>query len=239
MPVGPVKRHSARKPLSAEVVEGIREMIIGGKLKPGARLIENELCELFGISRTPFREALKLLESEGLVVLKPNRGATVSVMTEREIADLFEVVASLERSAVEMAVQRLDPKGISLLRKQHDRMIRFYEDRKRRECFQIDYEIHQQIVRGTGNALLISTHAGLMARTRRARYLALSLQSRWDESMSEHENFMLAIERGNARRAGEMMLEHVLQTGLVVREAFIQSSHPLSPSKSTPSTGQL
>ncbi len=238
MSTGPVSRHISRKPLSAEVVEGIREMIIGGKLKPGARLIESELCELFGISRTPFREALKLLESEGLVVLKPNRGATVSVMTEREISDLFEVVASLERSAVEMAVRRLDTKGVGMLRSQHDRMIRFYEDQKRRECFQIDYEIHQHIVKATGNALMIATHAGLMARTRRARYLALSLQSRWDESMAEHENFMLAIERGNARRAGEMMLDHVLQTGLVVREAFISSSQPPLQSKPAPSNGR-
>ena len=132
MPAKATSRRISRKPLYAEVVEGIREMIIGGRLTPGARLVESELCEMFGISRTPFREALKLLESEGLVVLKPNRGATVSVMTEQEITDLFELVASLERSAVELAVQRMDDKALAKLRKQHDRMMKLHAAHKRR-----------------------------------------------------------------------------------------------------------
>ena len=224
MPAKATSRRISRKPLYAEVVEGIREMIIGGRLTPGARLVESELCEMFGISRTPFREALKLLESEGLVVLKPNRGATGSVMTEQEITDLFELVASLERSAVELAVQRMDDKALAKLRKQHDRMMKLHAAHKRRECFQVDYEIHQLIVAATGNAALITTHAGFMVRTRRARYLALSLQSRWDESMHEHEQFMTAIEQRDGRLAGELMLAHVSQTGQVVREAFLSAN---------------
>lgn len=228
MPVLNGSRRISRTPLHAEVVKALREMILGGTLAPGARLVESELCSAFGLSRTPFREALKLLESEGLVVLKPNRGASVSVMTEREVADLFEVVANLERTAVELTVQRADEKGLRKLRRRHDRMMKLHAARKRRECFQADYEIHQLIVALTGNAVLMNTHAGLMSRTRRGRYLALSLQSRWDESMQEHEAFMSAIERRDSHLAGQLMREHVLHTGRVVRDAFTREASALS-----------
>lgn len=226
------RRPISRKPLHAEVADELREMIIGGKLAPGLRLIENDLCAQFETSRTPFREALKVLETEGLVVLRPNHGARVSVMTASEVADLFELVANLERIAVELAIDRLTDKDLNKLRRMHGRMIKLSKAGRRRECFQVDYEIHQLIVSLTRNVQLIATHAGLMVRTRRGRYLALFSQARWDDSMTEHEDFMAAIEQRNADLAGQLMRKHVLETGAVVLEAL----HPTNLTTMTQAT---
>ena len=97
----PTKRPLRWRSLHAEAVETLREMIIGGELAPGARLVEAELCALFAISRTPLREALRVLEVEGLVTFYPNRGAVVSTISPEEVVQQFEVLANLERIALD------------------------------------------------------------------------------------------------------------------------------------------
>lgn len=213
-------RHIQRRSLHEEVVYELREMIIGSVLKPGDRIVESDFCEMFDISRTPLREALKVLETEGLVTLRPNRGARVSEFSEKEVSELFEVIANLERVAVELAVERMDGSHLQHLERLHKRMIRLYEKRRRRECFEADYEIHKQIVALTGNSILMETHAGLMTKARRGRYLALFSQERWVESMAEHEELMAAIAAGNSALAGDVMRRHVIRTGVVVRETL-------------------
>ncbi len=216
-----VSRHlTSASSLHAQAVYEIRELIISGHLKPGDRLLENELSERFGISRTPLREALKILENEGLVNLRKNRGAVVSSMSPHEVAALFEFVAHIERSAVELTIERMQAKHLRRLQNMHDKMIRLYEAKRRRECFQTDFEIHTFLVSLCGNPLLIETHNSLMARTRRGRYMALFSQSRWDEAMEEHQQIMAAINNQQALVAGDVMRTHVKQTGTVIRETL-------------------
>ncbi len=209
-----------QKSLHARAVHEIREMIISGHLKPGDRLLEIDLCEKFGISRTPLREALKILETEGLVDLRRNRGALVAAMTPHEVTELFEFVSNIERVAVELAIERMEAKHLRRLQNMHDKMMRFYNEGRRRECFQTDYEIHTFIVSLAGNSILTETHKGLMARTRRGRYMALFSQVRWDEAMEEHEEIMAAINRHDVKNAGDVMRTHVKQTGTVIRESL-------------------
>lgn len=208
----PIRKTSLHEVAASE----LRELIIGGQLEAGARLVEAQLCEMLGISRTPLREAMRLLEIEGLVTLLPNRGARVSVMTKSEISDLFEVVSDLERLAVCLAVERMNDRDRKQLLRWHNKMLRLHRDGRRRECFQTDYDIHNFLVEKSGNAILVSTHATLMVRARRGRYLALFSQERWDESMAEHQNFMDAIVRGDADSAGELLHQHVTKTGTVL-----------------------
>lgn len=233
------KRPLRRRALHLEAVDSIREMIIGGQLSPGARLVEAELCETFGISRTPLREALRVLETEGLVRFFPNRGAEVSKISSQEVLEQFEVVANLERVALELAMARMKPADLNRLNRMHERMLLLYEDRKRRRCFQKDYDIHDRIVSLAGNAVLENLHRTLMVRSRRVRYFALHSESRWSESMAEHDAFMQAINAGDADTASILMRDHVLRTGAIVSD-FVSSREDASPDtleKSEPKPG--
>ena len=215
VPATPTNR-IRRSSLHAEMVEILRELIIGGELVPGDRLREAELCARFGVSRTPLREALKILETEGLVTLQPNRGATVSRISPDEIRELFEVIANLERIALELAVARMDERAMKKLLRMHERMMRHYRAGRRRACFQVDFDTHNAIVALSGNSLLVATHEGLMVRARRGRYMALFSQHRWDQSMTEHEEIIAAIAQRDAAKASELMRRHVLETGKVI-----------------------
>ncbi|WP_170167077.1 GntR family transcriptional regulator [Paracoccus methylarcula] len=224
----PTQRPLRRRALHAEAVEILREMIINGELLPGSRLIEAELCKLFAISRNPLREAFRVLEVEGLVTFYPNRGATVSTISSDEVLQQFEVLANLERIALELAMARMTATDLEQLNQMHARMIDLHGKGQRRECFQNDYDIHNRIVALSANQVLRDLHAGLMIRSRRVRYFALHSQSRWNEAMSEHEAFMQAINDGDCAGAAELMRDHVLRTGTLVGE-FVSKRSDASP----------
>lgn len=225
----PTPSRIRRSSLHAEIVEVLRESIIGGQLAAGERLIEVELCARLGVSRTPLREAFKILETEGLVTLQPNRGAFVSRLSAHEVTELFEVVANIERVAVELAIERLDDRGFKKLMRLHERMMRHYHAGRRRECFQADFDAHNAIVALSGNSLLVATHEGLMVRARRSRYLALFSQHRWDQSMQEHEAIMAELKKRNAARASELMRKHVLETGQVICQLLEAEAESVKP----------
>lgn len=220
----PILKHA----LHRDAAEALREQILDGRLSPGARLIEAEYCAAFGISRTPLREAIKVLESEGLLTVRSGRGVHVTAMTERDIADLFEVIAELERLAVGLAVERMDIGDRARLRRMHDRMIALYRNDELRPCFQADYEIHNFLVARSGNPILADTHARLMVRARRGRYVALFSRARWDEAMSEHQAIMDAIERRDPGCA-DLMHAHVARTGAVLRRTIAAGAAQTAP----------
>lgn len=218
-----------KRSLHLVAAKEIREQIIGGEVAQGERLAEAELCAKLGVSRTPLREAIKLLEAEGLLTIRPGRGVYVTVITERDIADLFEVVSDLERLAVALAVQRMTISDRARLRRMHDRMIQHYWDDQLRDCFRFDDEIHSFLVEKTGNPVLVTTHSVLKVRARRGRYVALFSRERWDEAMNEHEGFMDAIESRDAEAAGALMHSHVTRTGAVLRQTLIEEQSRAAP----------
>lgn len=222
------KRPLRRRALHVEAVETLREMIIAGDLAAGSRLIEAELCDLFAISRTPLREALRVLEAEGLVTFYPNRGAVVSTISSDEVLQQFEVLANLERIALELAMDRMTQVDLGRLNRMHDRMMLLFHKGARRECFQKDYDIHNRIVAMSGNEVLTDIHTGLMTRSRRVRYFALHSMRRWAESMAEHEAFMQAINDRDPGKATLLMRDHVLRTGALVSD-FVSSRDDASP----------
>lgn len=211
---------SRPKPLHEAVVERLRDMIVEGELAVGERLHDANLAGILNVSRTPIREALKLLASEGLVELLPGRGARVSAFSLESVSDLFEVIAGLERHACELAAERMSERDLEALRRMHERMARFHEAGKRHEYFKLNNELHLAIVAASKSAILQATHASLILRARRARYAALGSRARWFEAMAEHELLMQAFVARDGRKAGEIMQQHDRRTAASILQAL-------------------
>jgi DNA-binding GntR family transcriptional regulator len=215
------------KPLHESVVERLRNLIVEGDLAAGERLHDANLAATLQVSRTPIREAIKLLATEGLVDLLPGRGARVSDFAIADIRQLFEVVAGIERHACELAAERMTDPDLEMLRRLHDRMARHHAAGERQPYFKLNHEIHLAIVKASNNTILRAIHASLLTRARRARYAALSSQGRWVEAMAEHEHLMVALATHDGRRAGEIMYQHDLGTARSI-VASLQSTAPRS-----------
>jgi len=181
-----------------------------------------ELCLTLGVSRTPIREALKVLAAEGLVELFPNRGSKVRSPTQTEIRNLFGVIAALERLAAETVTADASAERLATLRATHDEMLAHHARRDRAGYFDLNHRIHETIIEFAGNAELTRTHADLMTRARRPRFIAITSEARWNESVKEHSLLMAAMETGNAHYAGELLYRHVLKTGT----AYLASMPP-------------
>jgi len=205
------------RPLHEAVVDRLRDMILDGKVQIGERLHDANLAEVLGVSRTPIREAVKLLAAEGLVELLPGRGARVAPYSLESLIALVEVIAGLERHACELAAERMDPSGFDRIRRLHDLMAEHHRVNRRRDYSRLNHEIHVGLVALAGNAALEWTHAALIVRARRGRHNALESEARWVEAMAEHELIITALTERDGRRAGELMLHHDLHTRDVLR----------------------
>ncbi|MDF0603609.1 GntR family transcriptional regulator [Psychromarinibacter sp. C21-152] len=201
----PIKRAS----LHGTVVERLRDLITEGHVPPGEKINEKALCEAYGVSRTPLREALKVLASEGLVTLTPNRGATVAEITERDLDEVFPILMALEGLAGEAACARMSDAAIRQLRVLQDEMEGHYEAGDRAAYFQTNQAIHEAILEGCENQTLIATHRALAGRVRRARYLANMSPARWKQAVEEHAAILWAIEARDGARTAQLLREHL------------------------------
>ena len=208
------------KPLHETVVERLRNMIVEGELEAGERLHDSNLARILQVSRTPIREATKLLATQGLVDLLPGRGARVSELSVEDILDLFETIAGVERHACELAAERMSGPDLDKLQRAHKRMAGHHVAGERQPYFKLNHEIHLAIVEASKNTTLRGIHASLMSRARRARYAALSSHARWMEAMEEHEQIMAALTARDSRRAGEIMRQHDLGTAMSIVAAL-------------------
>jgi len=209
--------HRAR-PLHEEVCDRLRDMIIEGEIDAGERLHETSLSEVLNVSRTPLREALKLLANEGLVDLLPGRGARVSALSPESVGELFEVVSGLERLAAELATMRMSARDLERIQRMHDKMATHFAAGERYEYFALNHDIHVAIVAAAKNQTLVAAHGALMVKARRSRYTALASDERWKEAMSEHEALMEAFHKRDAKRAGELLFEHDRRTCETTRD---------------------
>lgn len=208
------------RPRYDDVVSGIRDMIIEGELTPGPRISERALCDRFGVSRTPLREALKVLASEGLVELTPNRGARVIPLTEQDAEDMFEVMGTLEGLAGELAAQQITDEQIAELKALHYQMALHHTRRELMPYFRLNQEIHRKIFEIGRNKTLISVYRGLAGRIRRPRYLANISPARWAEALKEHEAILAALEARNGQALGGILKDHLRKTCDVVKQAL-------------------
>lgn len=199
----------ARKSLHQELVDRLQQMLINGALAPGTKVPEKDLCLRFGVSRTPMREALKVLASEGLVRLEPNRGAWVTQVTVSEVNEVFPVLGALEALCGEMACQNITDAEIETVRSLHDQMVQNYENRDLGGYFAINQKIHSAILTAARNDTLTTSCQALSLRMQRARYLANMSEERWRTAILEHEKILQFLSERNGKMLAKTLSEHM------------------------------
>ncbi len=197
------------QPLHEAALERLRERIVRGDLAPAAKLNERVLCAQLGISRTPLREALKVLASEGLVKLLPNRGAVVSPIDPQRVREIFAVLGALEALAGELACRNAAEADIAEIRALHYQMVAHYARGELAEYFRFNQQIHIRLAEVGGNAALAATYRLLNAQVRRARYFANLSGERWAQAVREHEAILEALAARDAPRLTVLLREHL------------------------------
>lgn len=200
-----------RTALAVEITNRLRQMILEGQLDPGEKINEKRLTEQFGVSRTPLREALKVLASEGLLSLIPHRGAVITRQSEAELDEVFRVLAALEGLAGELAAEQAEDRTLQEIVHLTNDLRRSFEQADRPTYFRINQAIHNAILAATGNDTLMRSHELLAFRVQRARYQANLTPDRWRAAVEEHEAIAEALLARNAERCSKLMRDHLLQ----------------------------
>jgi DNA-binding GntR family transcriptional regulator len=202
---------AADQSLHDEILTRLRDHIVEGNIPDGGRIPERQLCEMLGISRTPLREALKVLAAEGLIELLPNRGARVKQLSERDLAELFDVMGGLEALAGRLACENISDAGIAEIERLHYEMYGFYLRSDMHNYFLVNQRIHERIVAASRNETLRSTYATFAGRIRRVRYSAnfARKRARWAEAMREHEMILDALRRRAASELADILFHHL------------------------------
>ena len=201
-----------RRSLHDEVVSRVRDMIIEGRLAPGQRVHEGQLGLSLGISRTPLREALKYLASEGLVDLIPGRGARVRRLEPQDVREMLDVLAALESLASRLVSVQASEEEIAGLRALHERMLGFYRARDRLEYYKCNQAVHSRIVSLSGNRFLAATHETIQSRLKRIRFIGNEGAAKWKGAVGEHEEMIVALERRDGEALAEIMARHLRKT---------------------------
>ncbi|MHC2252493.1 DNA-binding GntR family transcriptional regulator [Bradyrhizobium embrapense] len=197
--------------LHGEILLRLRDYVVEGNIPEGGRVPERQLCEMLGISRTPLREALKVLAAEGLIELLPNRGARVRQLSPRDLEELFDVMAGLESLAGRLACESITDEEIAAIERLHYEMYGHYLHRDMHGYFQTNQQIHESIVAAARNETLKTTYANFAGRIRRVRYSAnfARKRQRWAEAMREHEAILDALRRRAGSELSDILFAHL------------------------------
>jgi len=209
-----------RVTLHDAVLNQLRDMIIEGKLAPGTRINEGPVGASLGVSRTPLREAIKTLASEGLVEILPAKGAIVRRFSEKDISDLLDVLKTLEQLAARLTCAHASDAEIAEIADLHKQMLRLYAERNRLAYFKLNQEIHSAIVRASGNSALAQVHEQLQARIKRVRFIGNELPERWAGAVAEHEEMNQALLARDGETLSEVLGRHLDKTLDRVRDAI-------------------
>lgn len=199
-----------RAALAVQVADSLRVLILEGSLEGGEKIRERELTERFGVSRTPLREAMKILAAEGLLELIPNRGAIISKPTEAELADAFPIQAALEGIAGAQAAERATAEELTRIADLTRTLQGAFDAGDRPGYFAINQQIHDAILRASRNETLIRTHATVACKVHRARYQANLARSRWERAISEHRQIAEALLARRADEVNVLLRDHLL-----------------------------
>jgi len=200
----------SRRSLHDELLVRLRTLVIDGALPPGAKIPEKILCERFGVSRTPLREALKVLAAEGLVELSPNRGASVAQISLNDLEEWFPVMAALEQLSGELSCKSITDEEIAQIRRHHEAMREEHRRRNLNAYFALNRKIHDGILAGARNAVLSTHYHQISQQIRRARLAANLSYEQWDRSMAEHEDIIQRLEARDGEGLGQTLREHIL-----------------------------
>ena len=209
-----------RRTLHDEVLSRVRDMIIEGKLAPGQRINEGLIGRQLGVSRTPLREAIKTLVSEGLVEIVPARGAVVYAFSANDLKETLETLGVLEQFAGRTACARASDETLRAIEAIHIEMMGLYKDRTRLEYFKLNQAIHTAIVAACGNGVVVRLHAALQARIKRFRFVGNCDPEKWAAAVREHEEIISALMARDADRLAEVLGRHLHKAFDRVRYLF-------------------
>ena len=212
-------RKRRRGMLHKRTVIRLRDMIFEGSIKPGERVTEIALSERLGVSRTPLREAVRVLAGEGLLEPLPKRGARVARLTADLVDELFPVMGALEALAGELACRHIADKEIAAIAAMHRQMAVHHARRELDPYFRLNQKIHESIMRATRNPSLFRLYLGLAGRIRHARKAANISQARWDEAMDEHARILAALEHRDGAALADLLKRHLLKKQEALRES--------------------
>ncbi len=205
-------QRAAPPPLTQQVATKLRDLIVQDKLKAGERIRERDLAERLAVSRTPLREALKMLATEGLIELSPHRGAVVADPDLKEIRDLLELLGGIEALAGELAATRASDEEISEIRALHYEMLAAYARKDRLEYFKVNQAIHAAIVAACGNPAIADAHRRINARLYRVRYRSNLRNESWHTALDEHGEILEALEARNSQKLSSILRSHLGST---------------------------
>ena len=199
----------SRVALHDQVVARLRTMLVEGRIAPGAKLNERTLSEQLRVSRTPLREAIKLLAAEGLVDLLPNRGAVAVKLTEADVLNTFEVLAELEGMSGELAAKRISDEQLSELRASHYEMLACFERQELSGYYRLNAQIHTLINDAAANPVLTSTYKSINARVQSLRFRTNQDAAKWKRAIKEHEVMLEAMTARDSAAMREVLVQHL------------------------------
>lgn len=213
----PVKLDSY-KPLREIVFESLREAIINGVLEPGERLMEIQLAEEMGVSRTPVREAIRKLELENFVVMIPRKGAYVAGVSHKDVADVFEIRSALEGLAAGLAAERATDEEIE----QMERFLLYNEGEEMtlEQIVNSDTDFHALVYKASRNERLIQILANLREQIQRFRATSLAVPGRLKDAIDEHRGIVDALARHDVEEAQALAAAHIVTAENVMFEAL-------------------
>lgn len=216
------------KPLRELVLEAIREAIKNGALKPRERLMEIQLAEELGVSRTPIREALRKLELEGFIVMVPRKGAYVADISFKDIADVFEIRTALEGLAASLAAERITDEELEEM----ERLLVEKAEAITRQDFNllvaVDTKFHETIYTASRNQRLSTIINNLREQIQRYRATSLSFPGRMQQSLQEHRSIVEAIQSRDSQVARQVVQEHIENAEHYMIEAIKKDGLPLA-----------
>jgi DNA-binding GntR family transcriptional regulator len=214
--------------LHDDVASKLRNYIFEGQLRPGSFIDEATLCELWSISRTPLREALKVLTAEGLVRHEPRRGCFVNEVTEQDLDDIFPVIALLEGRCAFDATQRATPADVQVLEVWHERLRQHALAGRIQDYYEANFAIHEAIITLANNKWLAQTISDLRKILKLARLQQLHAPGRLKQSLKEHLAVFEALKAGDAAGAEEAMRDHLLQQREALRSLALAQRRVLA-----------
>lgn len=204
--------------LSDQIANRLRDMIVQNELAPGDRVREREVCKTLQVSRTPLREALHKLSTEGLIELIPNRGAVVTQPSAEEIADMLQVLGVLEAFAGERACDLISDTEIAEIKALQYEMLAAFSRQDRLQYFKLNQKIHLAIVKAAQSNTLLSLHTRLNARLYRIRYQSNLKNETWGGAVEEHDHILEALEHRDAEKLSTLLRSHLRSTWEKVSE---------------------
>ena len=213
--------------LHEQVAHRLRQMLVENRIPPGAKLNERELSGVLNVSRTPLREAIKMLAAEGLVELLPNRGAIAVELLEADILNTFEVMAGLEAQSGELAAQRITVAELNEIKAMHFEMLAAFTRRDLPAYYRLNAAIHSAINAAAKNPVLTATYRQVNARLQALRFRSNQDEAKWQAAVAEHGQMIDALSAGDAAAMRRILTQHLVnKQGVVIEQLRANAAQP-------------